>query len=52
MLGAEIESFLNAIINDSSVAVSLEEATEALRVALEVERIGKSSIELMMAHTG
>jgi hypothetical protein len=44
MLGAELESFLDAVINDSSVAVSLEEATEALRVALEVERIGLATI--------
>jgi predicted dehydrogenase len=51
MLEAEIESFLNAIIQDSSVAVSLEEATEALRVALEVERIGTQSIAKVMAHT-
>jgi predicted dehydrogenase len=51
MLGAEIESFLNAIVYDTSVAVSLEEATEALRVALEVERIGKQSIAKMMTQT-
>lgn len=51
MLGAELESFLNAIIYDSSVAVSLEEATEALRVALEVERIGMQSIAKMMTQT-
>ncbi len=51
MLGAELESFLDAIINDSSVAVSLEEATEALRVALEVERIGLNSISHLVAQT-
>lgn len=51
MLGAELESFLDAVINDSSVAVSLEEATEALRVALEVERIGLATITQAVTQT-
>lgn len=51
MLGAELEAFLTAILDDASVAVSLEEATEALRVALEVERVGKLSISRVLAQT-
>lgn len=38
MLGAELASFLTAIKNDSDVAVSVYQASEALRVALEVEK--------------
>jgi predicted dehydrogenase len=48
MLGLEIESFLNAVLTDGEVAVTLEEAAKALQVALEVERIGVSSIAQMM----
>jgi predicted dehydrogenase len=44
MLGLELDAFLQAIIADGPVAVSLEEATEALRVALEIERVGINSI--------
>jgi predicted dehydrogenase len=49
MLGLEIETFLNAVIHDRPVAVSVTEATEALNVALEVERIGLASIQRMLA---
>lgn len=49
MLGTEIEDFLRAVTEDRVVAVSLDEATEALRVALEVERIGLASISRIMA---
>ena len=48
MLGAELGAFLTAIIDDTRVAVSIDEATEALRVALEVKRIGLESIEKML----
>jgi len=48
MLGAELSAFLDAVIDNKPVAVSLEQATEALRVALEVERIGVASINRMM----
>lgn len=48
MLGLELDAFLQAIISDGNVAVTVEEAAEALRVALEVERIGVSSITRMM----
>ena len=48
MLSAEIESFLHAVIEDRPVAVPLSEAAEALRVALEVERIGLASISPVM----
>lgn len=48
MLGLEIQTFLNAIAEDRPVAVSLSDGTEALRVALEVERIGQESLEKML----
>lgn len=44
MLESELKSFLDSIINDTPVAVSVEQAAEALRVALEIERIGTESI--------
>jgi predicted dehydrogenase len=47
MLGMELESFLNAIINDGPVAVSVQEGIDALRVATEVDRIGRESISQM-----
>ena len=46
MLGAELASFLSAVKNGSDVAVSVYQASEALRVALEVERICKESLKL------
>ncbi len=48
MLKMELESFLDAVIHKKPVAVPLEEAVEALRVALEVERIGRESLARMM----
>lgn len=48
MLGLELKTFLDAIMNDKPVAVSLSDGTEALRVALEVERIGRESLQKMM----
>ncbi len=48
MLGAELGAFLTAVIDDTPVAVSIDEGTEALRVALEVKRIGLESIEKML----
>jgi len=48
MLGAELGAFLLSIIDDTPVAVTVDEATEALRVALEVKRIGLESIEKML----
>ena len=49
MLGAEIDTFLQSVIEDKPVAVTVERATEALRVALEIERIGKESIARVTA---
>lgn len=49
MLRMELAAFLDAVINDHPVAVPVEQATEALRVALEVERIGRESLERMLA---
>lgn len=49
MLKMEIRSFLNAVANGGTVAVPLEEAIEALRVALEIDRIGRESLSRMMA---
>ncbi|MEA1980401.1 MAG: Gfo/Idh/MocA family oxidoreductase, partial [candidate division Zixibacteria bacterium] len=43
MLGNELTTFLKAVIDDKPVAVTINEASEALRIALEVERIGKES---------
>ncbi len=48
MLGLELETFLKAVVNETPVAVTIEEAAEALRVALEIERIGLNSIARMM----
>jgi len=48
MLGAELASFLDAVIYDRPVAVTVAEASEALRLALEVDRIGTASIARMM----
>ncbi|MBI5265972.1 MAG: Gfo/Idh/MocA family oxidoreductase [candidate division Zixibacteria bacterium] len=48
MLGAELASFLDAVIHDRPVAVTVAEASEALRLALEIDRIGISSIARMM----
>ncbi len=47
MLGKELETFVDAVLHNQPVAVTIEEATEALRVALEVERIGLSAISRM-----
>ncbi len=48
MLQMELQSFLNAVIHDKPVAVPMEEAVEALRVALEVDRIGCESLARMI----
>lgn len=48
MLGAELEAFLTSIIEDQPPAVSLEDAAEALRIALEVEKTGKAAIARML----
>lgn len=44
MLGQELSSFLRAVSDNSAPAVSISEATESLRVALEVAKIGSRSI--------
>ena len=48
MLGAELAAFLDAVLNDRPVAVTIDEATEALRVALEIKRIGLNAIDKML----
>jgi predicted dehydrogenase len=48
MLASELTAFLSAVVEDASVAVTITEAAEALRVALEIERIGLESINRMM----
>jgi predicted dehydrogenase len=48
MLRTELHSFLDAILHDKAVAVPLEQATEALRVALEVDQIGRESLARVM----
>jgi hypothetical protein len=49
MLGSELGAFVDAVLDDKPVAVTIEEATEALRIALEVKRIGLESIDKMLA---
>jgi predicted dehydrogenase len=51
MLEAELKAFLDCIIDDTPPTVSIEEGIEALRVALEIERIGTESIERMLKAT-
>ena len=48
MLAGELQSFLKAVVEDKPVAVTVAEASEALRIALEVERIGLESIAAAM----
>lgn len=48
MLGAELKAFLDAVAGEREVAVTIEDGTEALRVALEVERIGRESLTGML----
>lgn len=48
MLGAELGAFLDAVIHDTPVAVPVNEASEALRVALEIKRIGLESIDRLL----
>ncbi|MEW6411820.1 MAG: Gfo/Idh/MocA family oxidoreductase [Candidatus Zixiibacteriota bacterium] len=48
MLAAELGAFLDAVAGNRPVVVTLERATEALRVALEIERIGKESLARML----
>ncbi len=50
MLQAELAAFLDAIVYDKAVAVPVSEAVEALRVALEIERIGRDSLSRMIQH--
>ncbi|MFH1372377.1 MAG: Gfo/Idh/MocA family oxidoreductase [bacterium] len=47
MLKTELETFLRSVADNIPVAVTLEQGTEALRVALEVERIGRESLARM-----
>jgi predicted dehydrogenase len=47
MLAAELDSFLGAVTENKPVAVTLQRATEALRVALEIEKTGKESLARM-----
>lgn len=49
MLGKELGTFLQSVIDDSPVAVPVSQAAEALRVALEIERISKESIAAHLA---
>lgn len=49
-LEMELTTFLRAVIEGTPIAVPLEQGIEALRVALEVERAGRRSLELMLAN--
>ncbi len=48
MLGAELTAFVASVIEGKPPTVSLDEGLEALRIALEVERIGRESARRMM----
>ena len=48
MLSSELQSFITAVIEKKPVLVSLADGMEALRIALEVKRIGLESINHMM----
>ncbi len=48
-LQQELSAFLTAVRENTPVAVSLEQGIEALRVALEVDRIGRESLQRMLA---
>ncbi len=48
MLGAELEAFLEAIVGDRDTVVPMDQGLEALRVALEVERIGLEATRKVM----
>lgn len=45
MLGSELTAFIQAVAGQRPVAVTLDEAVEALRIAREVERIGAEAVE-------
>jgi len=49
MLQMELRSFLQAVALDKPVAVTLTEAIEALRVALEIDRRGRDALSRMLA---
>jgi predicted dehydrogenase len=44
MLTAELSSFIDSVQNDTPVAVSGEEASEALQVATDIEQIAEAGI--------
>lgn len=48
MLGAELEAFLEAVTDNKDIAVPMDDGLEALRVALEIERIGTDTVRPMM----
>lgn len=48
MLGAEIESFVKAVATDQDLTVPFADGLESLRVALEIDRIGRESFEKML----
>ena len=50
MLGSELTAFIQAVAGERSVAVTLDEAVEALRIAREVERIGAEAVERLKSN--
>ncbi|MFH1687722.1 MAG: Gfo/Idh/MocA family oxidoreductase [bacterium] len=48
MLAAELEAFLEAVTNNKDIAVPMDDGLEALRIALEIERIGTDTVRPMM----
>ncbi|HOP07454.1 MAG TPA: Gfo/Idh/MocA family oxidoreductase [candidate division Zixibacteria bacterium] len=48
MLGTEIESFVKSVAANHDLTVPFAEGLESLRVALEIDRIGRESFEKML----
>lgn len=44
MLGAELAAFLSSAKGECPVVVTIDEAASALRIALEIEKIGRASV--------
>ncbi len=50
MLKAELESFLASVRGEQIPAVTLQQGTDALKIALTVEEKGKEAVERMLRH--
>lgn len=52
MLGNELGQFLDAILDNSPVPISIADGREALRIALEVDRIGRDAAARLLSGQG